>query len=161
MQSDCKTATSSWAIQGNFWQACQPTEALILLLIESYVIETSVPSFLHVEKFREASPVISVRIQHVVVTKLLVSYWFSLYCLMRLEKKNQIAVLFMAISTPFSFILLFTFLLPSGFSFIFSLQCFPDRDFTPFSVLTALVKWSEMKFDLIAKYHYLNLEITS
>lgn len=81
IQSDCKTAATSWAIQGNFWQACQPTEALILLLIESCILETPVPSFLLFQSSGEAFPPISVRIQHHVITKLFVTYWLSLYCL--------------------------------------------------------------------------------
>ena len=52
IQGDCKTATLSYAIQGNFSQACRTTEALILLLIKSCMLDTSVPAFSHVEKSR-------------------------------------------------------------------------------------------------------------
>lgn len=65
IQSDCKPATSSWAVQGNFWQACQATEPLILLLIQSCILELYLylPSCV-VQSSGEASPVIRVRIQH-------------------------------------------------------------------------------------------------
>lgn len=66
---------------GEFLTGTSTYRGLILLLIESYVLETSVASFLHFQSSGEPSPVISVRIQHHVVTKLLVTYWFSLYCL--------------------------------------------------------------------------------
>lgn len=45
IQSDCKPATSSWAVQGNFWQACQPAEPLILLLIQSCILELYICTF--------------------------------------------------------------------------------------------------------------------